>query len=142
MSDTGKKHPALIIDADRLARLQKWAAIAPHLYIWDYVVNFSHYIMPYPNFRVLQPNIKTFRDNKAIGIMEQAAYQSRGGEFSELKAYLISKQSRFKNAPDTDVDAKITDERKRHMQGIELDNRQQKSRDARDDRTDGRHIIE
>jgi len=74
-----------------LSDLRGWSAIAPHLYIWDYVVNFSHYIMPYPNFKVLQPNIKTFQKNKSIGIMEQAAYQSRGGEFAELRAYLISK---------------------------------------------------
>jgi len=74
-----------------LSDLEEWSAISPHLYIWDYVVNFSHYIMPYPNFSVLQSNIKTFRDNSSIGIMEQAAYQSRGGEFAELRAYLISK---------------------------------------------------
>ena len=74
-----------------LADLKGWSDIAPHMYIWDYVVNFSHYVMPYPNFRVLQSNIQTFRDNNAIGIMEQAAYQGRGGEFSELRAYLISK---------------------------------------------------
>jgi len=74
-----------------LTDLQDWSAISPHLYIWDYVVNFSHYIMPYPNFNVLQSNIKTFRDNNSIGIMEQAAYQSRGGEFAELRAYLLSK---------------------------------------------------
>jgi hypothetical protein len=74
-----------------LADLKGWSAISPHLYIWDYVVNFSHYIMPYPNFNVLQSNIKTFQQNHAIGIMEQAAYQSRGGEFAELRAYLISK---------------------------------------------------
>lgn len=71
--------------------LKGWSAIAPHMYIWDYVVNFNHYVMPYPNFRVLQSNIQTFRDNNAIGIMEQASYQSRGGEFSELRSYLISK---------------------------------------------------
>ncbi len=71
--------------------LKKWSALAPHLYIWDYVVNFSHYVMPYPNFRVLQPNIQTLSENNAIGIMEQASYQARGGEFSELKAYLISR---------------------------------------------------
>ena len=74
-----------------LRDLEGWSAISPHLYIWDYVVNFSHYIMPYPNFKVLKPNIKTFIDNKSIGIMEQAAYQSRGGEFAELRAYVISK---------------------------------------------------
>jgi hypothetical protein len=74
-----------------LRDLQNWSAIAPHMYIWDYVVNFSHYIMPYPNFKVLQPNIRTFRENNSIGIMEQASYQGRGGEFSELRAYLLSK---------------------------------------------------
>ncbi|MBI4560208.1 MAG: DUF4838 domain-containing protein [Candidatus Hydrogenedentes bacterium] len=71
--------------------MEGWAKIAPHLYIWDYVVNFSHYIMPYPNFRVLQPNLQFFRDHNAIGVMEQAAYQSRGGEFAELRMYVISK---------------------------------------------------
>ncbi len=71
--------------------LKGWSAIAPHMYIWDYVVNFNHYVMPYPNFRVLQSNIQSFRDNHAIGIMEQASYQGRGGEFSELRSYLISK---------------------------------------------------
>ena len=78
-------------NASFLSDLQNWASMAPHLYIWDYVVNFSHYVMPYPNFRVLQSNIKTFRDNHAIGIMEQAAYQSRGGELAELRAYLLAK---------------------------------------------------
>jgi hypothetical protein len=71
--------------------LRKWSSLAPHMYIWDYVVNFSHYILPYPNFSVLQPNIRTFRENNSIGIMEQAAYQGRGGEFSELRSYLIAK---------------------------------------------------
>jgi len=89
-----------------LADLKKWSSLAPHLYIWDYVVNFSHYLMPYPNFKVLQPNIQTLRDNNSIGIMEQAAYQSRGGEFSELKAYLIS---RLLWNPDCDAEKVIND---------------------------------
>ena len=86
--------------------LRGWAEISPHLYIWDYVVNFSHYIMPYPNFRVLQNNIRAFRDNKAIGIMEQAAYQSRGGEFAELRAYVLSK---LLWNPECDVEKVIND---------------------------------
>jgi hypothetical protein len=86
-----------------MADLVGWSAIAPHMYIWDYVVNFSHYIMPYPNFKVLQPNIRTFIENNSIGIMEQAAYQSRGGEFAELRAYLISKLLWNVNAEVDDV---------------------------------------
>jgi hypothetical protein len=73
-----------------LRDLEGWSAIAPNLYIWDYVVNFRHYMMPYPNFKVLQPNIQTFRENNIIGIMEQGA-SVKGGEFSELRTYLISK---------------------------------------------------
>ncbi len=87
--------------------MEGWAAIAPHIYIWDYVVNFSHYIMPYPNFRVLKPNIQFFRDHNAIGIMEQAAYQSRGGEFAELRAYVISKL--LWDPDNCDVNATIDD---------------------------------
>ena len=89
-----------------LRDLKNWSAIAPHMYIWDYVVTFNHYILPYPNFKVLQPNIQTFRENNSIGIMEQAAYQSRGGEFSELRAYLIS---RLLWNPDCNVENIIND---------------------------------
>jgi len=73
-----------------LRDLEAWSEIAPNMYIWDYVVNFSHYIMPFPNFKVLQSNIQTFRENNSINIMEQGN-QDKGGEFGELRAYLISK---------------------------------------------------
>lgn len=89
-----------------LKDLKGWSAIAQNLYIWDYVVYFQHYLMPYPNILVLQPNIQTFRDNNAIGIMEQGAYQSRGGEFAELRSYVIS---RLLWNPDCNVEDVIDD---------------------------------
>jgi hypothetical protein len=76
---------------DFLEFINKWAAISPQLYIWDYVVNFSQYFLPFPNFSTLQPNIKIFKENRAIGIMEQGAHNGRGADFSELKAYLLAK---------------------------------------------------
>lgn len=89
-----------------LQDLKGWSAIAQNLYIWDYVVYFQHYIMPYPNILVLQPNIKTFQENNSIGIMEQADYESRGGEFAELRSYLIS---RLLWNPDSNVEDIIND---------------------------------
>lgn len=74
-----------------IADIEKWSRVAPNLYIWDYVVNFRQYVAPFPNFGVLANNIKTFKKYNAIGIMEQAQYQSLGGEFSELKAWVLSK---------------------------------------------------
>jgi hypothetical protein len=89
-----------------LTDLKNWSALAPHLYIWDYVVGFNHYLMPYPNFKVLQPNIQTLAENNAIGVMEQGASQSPGADFSELRTYLIS---RLLWNPDCDVEQVIND---------------------------------
>ena len=86
--------------------IETWSAIAPHLYIWDYVVEFSHYLMPFPNFNVFQRNIQCFRENNAIGVMPQGSYQSRGGEFAELRMYLLSK---LLWNPDCDVETVIDD---------------------------------
>lgn len=86
--------------------LKAWAAISHRLYIWDYVVNFTRYLIPYPNFYVLQSNIKSFRDNRAIGVMEQGAYQSRGGEFQELKCYTLA---RLLWNPECDMEDVIND---------------------------------
>ena len=86
--------------------MKGWAQITENIYVWDYVVDFANYVMPFPNFAVLQPNIQALRDHNAIGIMEQAAYQSRGGEFAELKAYLLSK---LLWNPEVEVDPIIDD---------------------------------
>jgi hypothetical protein len=72
--------------------LQEWAKISNRLYVWDYVTNFSNYVMPFPNLRVLQPNIQFFTHNSVKGIFEQGSYAiGGGGEFAELRAYLIAK---------------------------------------------------
>ncbi|MCG3199182.1 MAG: hypothetical protein GHCLOJNM_03691 [bacterium] len=86
--------------------LRGWSAISPHLYIWDYVVDFDHYVMPYPNFKALQRNIRILRDHKVIGIMEQGAYSSRGGDFAELKMNLLAK---LLWNPDADAERIISD---------------------------------
>ncbi|MFH1740571.1 MAG: DUF4838 domain-containing protein [bacterium] len=93
-------------NASFLEDIEGWSAIAPHLYIWDYVVEFSHYLMPYPNFKAFQRNIQCFRKNNAIGIMTQGSYQSRGGEFAELRMYVLSK---LLWNPDCDMDKVIDD---------------------------------
>lgn len=71
--------------------IRTWAKIAPHLYIWDYVVAYSQYLAPFPNLRVLGPNIATFQKHNSIGVFEEAQYQSLHGELSELRAYMLSK---------------------------------------------------
>ncbi len=68
-----------------------WLALTNNIFIWDYVVNFNQYLIPFPNFRVLKPNIQTFVKNKAVAVLESGQYTSGDGEFSEMKAWVISK---------------------------------------------------
>ncbi|MBR5877374.1 MAG: DUF4838 domain-containing protein, partial [Alistipes sp.] len=78
-------------NAEFIPDIESWSKIAPNLYIWDYVVNFWQYVAPFPNFNVLAENIKLFIQHNAIGVREQANYQSNGGEFSDMKAWVLSK---------------------------------------------------
>ncbi len=68
-----------------------WSKLTDRLYIWDYVTSFAHYVNPFPNFQVLQPNIQFFVDHGVKGIFEEGNYNSEGGEFAELRAYVMAK---------------------------------------------------
>ena len=71
--------------------IEGWSKIAGRLFIWDYTTNFSHYIQPHPNYRVLAPNIRFFVKNNVTGVFEQGAYQSWGSEMAELRAWVLAK---------------------------------------------------
>ena len=85
--------------------LRGWAEIAPHLFIWDYIVDFAQYVAPWPNFHVLAPNIRAFRDNNAIGVFEEAQYQSIGSEFEEMKSWTVNQ---LLWNPDQDTDSLVS----------------------------------
>ena len=68
-----------------------WSKICRRLYIWDYVTNFAHYLLPYPNLDVLQPNIRFFIAHGVRGVFEEGAYQTPGAEMMELRAYMLAR---------------------------------------------------
>jgi len=75
-----------------IADLRNWGTYHDRLYIWDYTTCFAHYPAPYPNWRVLQPNMQSFVKNHVKGVFEQACGAARGGvDFNELRAYVITK---------------------------------------------------
>jgi hypothetical protein len=80
-----------------------WGRLTRNLYLWDYVVNFSHQVSPFPNTRVLQPNLQFF-DSHGVRQHFQQANSSPGHEFSELKAYLLA---RLLWNPDADAPAVV-----------------------------------
>lgn len=85
--------------------LKSWASISDNILVWDYVTNFSHLVAPFPNFHVLQPNILLFAGNH-VSMMFEQGYNGAGGEFNELRCYLLSK---LLSVPDLDVDKTMMD---------------------------------
>ncbi|HIE09653.1 MAG TPA: DUF4838 domain-containing protein, partial [Armatimonadetes bacterium] len=86
--------------------LKGWCKISPKVYIWDYVVNFAHYIMPRPNFYAMARNIRIYRDLGVKGVFAQGSYNTPGGEFAELRAYVVAK---LLWNPDRDLDEIVDD---------------------------------
>lgn len=70
--------------------MMDWAALTDNIFVWDYVVQFSNYLTPFPNFHVLQPNIRFFRDNGGRMMFQQGSGHS-WSDLSDLKQYLIAK---------------------------------------------------
>ena len=86
---------------DFLKALEGWAAISNNIFVWDYGINFDGTTTPFPNFHIIQPNIKTFRNNNVQMHFSQIAGY-RGGDMSELRSWLISK---LMWNPEADVDS-------------------------------------
>lgn len=70
--------------------VEDWGKISKDIIVWDYVIQFNHLVSPFPNLHVLQPNIRFFADHGVTAMFEQGNREV-GGEFAELRGYLISK---------------------------------------------------
>jgi len=70
--------------------LKGWGRLTDNIIVWDYVIRFSNLFAPFPNLRILQPNLKFMHDNRVSALFEQGNREI-GGEFAELRAYLIDK---------------------------------------------------
>ena len=71
--------------------LQAWSQVCRDINIWNYNTNFTNYLLPCPNLRVLESNIRFFVANQARGIFMQGAGNAMGAEFSDLRNYITSR---------------------------------------------------
>lgn len=70
----------------------EWSKLTDNIMVWDYVVQFTNLLSPFPNFHVLKPNIQFFAKHGAKMMFQQGAGPDRpGSEFEELRSYMIAK---------------------------------------------------
>ncbi len=67
-----------------------WTRIHKPITIWDYPVNYSHYLAPMPNIEVIADNIRFFAEHGVMGIMEQDP-TSRGRERQFMRSWIYAK---------------------------------------------------
>ncbi len=72
------------------ADMKRWGELCDDIAIWNYNTNFSNYLLPCPNLRVIEPNVRYFVAHQAKGIFMQAAGNAQGAELSDLRNYVIS----------------------------------------------------
>ncbi len=75
--------------------IEEWQTLAPELAIWNYVTNFSNYLIPHPNFNGQKDDTKFFADHKVTTLFQQGDYQSGGiaGDFTAMRAWILAKQA-------------------------------------------------
>ncbi|RMF98853.1 MAG: DUF4838 domain-containing protein [Planctomycetota bacterium] len=103
-------HPLAECDQEANRRfvedLRGWARICDRLWVWNYVTDFRHYLLPFPNLRVRNDNIRLFAENHVRGVFEQDTYNTPSSELAALNGYITAK---FLWNPDYDEDTAINE---------------------------------
>ena len=86
----GKSIPEDNANKSFLKTVQNWNNVTSNLYLWDYTVQFSNYLSPFPNISTFADNYKFFKKNNVKGLFVQG-YADVPGDFSELRQYLLAK---------------------------------------------------
>ena len=101
-------HPLETCDSpenrDFVRDLREWAQITSRIWIWNYVTSFAQYLVPFPNLRVRDDNIRLFVRNNVTAVFQQDVYTTPNGELSGLSGYLNAK---LMWNPDYDEDTAI-----------------------------------
>ncbi|MFK5955517.1 MAG: DUF4838 domain-containing protein, partial [Planctomycetota bacterium] len=71
------------------ADFSRWSELCDKIFLWDYEVQFTNLLAPFPNFWVLQPNVQWFVSHPLHSLFLQG--NGVHTEFSELRCYLLAK---------------------------------------------------
>ena len=75
-----------------MRNLKAWSQVTNQLYIWHYNTNFSHYLLPFPDFDELAADIPMYRRYGVVGLFLEGAYPPGGGaENAELRSYVMAR---------------------------------------------------
>jgi hypothetical protein len=71
--------------------LKGWHALTKNLLVWDYPCSCFHALIPVPNFKVIQHNIRLQVENGVKGIFLNAGFFTESASYAALRGYLYAK---------------------------------------------------
>lgn len=77
-------------------RVVEWGKICDNILVWDYVVNFTHLKLPFPNFEFQKENLEFYLENNIRFVFHQGSREPMD-ENAEMRTYLLSRQLRDKD---------------------------------------------
>ena len=66
-------------NVDYVKHLRAWSKKGGKMYVWHYVTDFSHYLLPFPNFNAIRKDIPFYYREGVDGLFCQGATPQNGG---------------------------------------------------------------
>ena len=73
------------------ADMDAWGKVCDDIWVWNYNTNFRFYDLPFPNLRVIGPNLRYFLRNHVKGVFMQANGNGHSGEMCDLRNYVLAR---------------------------------------------------
>ena len=82
--------PACPLNVEFCRDLAAWGRICDDVRVWHYNTNFSDYLLPCPDLRVIEPNVRYFVRNNVRGLFVQVAGNERWAQLTPWEASAIA----------------------------------------------------
>jgi hypothetical protein len=100
--ESERHQPVFQTDSTFSRDIREWGELAEDIILWDYNIQFSNMLSPFPNLDTIKPNVEFFLDNGVNAFFMQANSQP-GGEIAALRSYLISRLMWNPDASDREI---------------------------------------
>ena len=75
-----------------MENIRRWKKLCKHLYIWDYACVFWNYLLPFPNYRSMPENMRTYQKLGITGVMQQGNFSyGEASALTDLECYLAAR---------------------------------------------------
>jgi len=77
---------------DFFFNFKAWVNMGAQLFIWEYTANYLSWLLPRPNFDVIENDINLFAENNIYGLFLQSSHYGPGENQGKLRSWIYAKK--------------------------------------------------